>query len=164
MPEQLHHTRIDIPANARTELIGVLNARLADGVDLATQLKQAHWNVKGPSFIALHELFDSVHGAVLEHVDEIAERIAALGGTAEGTAAVAVRRSTLPAYPLQARRGIEHVEAVATALSVFGKAVRESIERAARIGDADTEDLFVEVSREIDKRLWLVEAHIQSDR
>ena len=159
MSQQLHPTKIDIPNNARAAMIGVLNARLADAVDLSTQMKQAHWNVKGPNFIALHELFDQIHGGVLGHMDEIAERITALGGTAAGTAVVAAENSTLPAYPLDAYRGSDHIEAVSTALGTFGKAIRLAIERAGAIGDADTEDLFVEISRDIDKQLWLVEAH-----
>ena len=163
MSRRLHRTKIDIPEHARARMVGVLNARLADAVDLATQMKQAHWNVKGPSFIALHELFDSIHGGVLTHVDELAERITALGGTAEGTAAVAAANSILPAYPLDAFRGSDHVEAVSTALGVFGQAVRQAIEEAGELGDADTEDLFVGVSRDIDKSLWLVEAHAQAD-
>ena len=164
MTQPLHTTKIDIPGNARAMMIGVLNARLADAVDLATQMKQAHWNVKGPNFIALHELFDEIHGGILTHVDDIAERIAALGGTAVGTAAAASENSILPAYPLDAYNGSDHVEAVSTALSTFGKAVRLAIEQAGEIGDADTEDLFIEVSRNIDKNLWLVEAHAQADR
>lgn len=164
MSEQLHKTRIDIPANARSALVGVLNARLADAVDLATQMKQAHWNVKGPGFIALHETFDTIHGEIQGHVDDIAERITALGGTAEGTAAVAVDKSTLPRYPLDAASGPDHVEAVATALATFGKAVRKAIEESAEIGDADTEDLFTGISRAIDKNLWFVEAHAQTEK
>lgn len=81
MVNKLHPTRIDIPENARTALIGVLNARLADAVDLATQMKHAHWNVKGPNFIALHELFDTIHGQILTHIDGLAERVTAFGGT-----------------------------------------------------------------------------------
>ena len=159
MSEALHETKIDIAENARAAMIGVLNARLADAVDLATQTKQAHWNVKGPAFIALHELFDTIHGGVVAHVDDMAERIAALGGTARGTAAVAAARSTLPAYPLDIHAGDRHVEAVSVALAAFGKAVRRAIESAREIGDAGTEDLLIAVSRDIDKSLWLVEAH-----
>ena len=145
-------------------MVDLLNARLADAVDLSSQMKQAHWNVKGPAFIALHELFDAVHTAVQAHVDDIAERITALGGTARGTAAVAASDSTLPEYPLDIHSGVDHVDAVSTALAAFGKGVRESIARAGEVGDADTEDLFVGVSRDIDKNLWLVEAHAQSER
>ena len=163
MSQSLHPTKIDIPDNVRAAMVGVLNARLADAVDLATQMKQAHWNVKGPSFIALHELFDGIHTAVQGHVDNLAERITALGGTARGTAQVAAG-SALPAYPLDIHSGAEHVEAVSVALAAFGKGVRAAIAEAGEAGDADTEDLFVEVSRDIDKNLWLVEAHAQTPR
>lgn len=162
MSQELYQTKIDIPANSRTAMVAVLNARLADAVDLATQMKQAHWNVKGPNFIALHEMFDMIHGEVLVHVDDLAERVTALGGIAEGTAAAAVSKSTLPAYPLDAVSGADHVEAVSASLAAFGKGVRAAIEEAAEIGDADTEDLFTGVSRAIDKNLWFVEAHAQT--
>jgi starvation-inducible DNA-binding protein len=162
MSQELYRTKIDVPANARAALVGLLNARLADAIDLAMQMKQAHWNVKGPSFIALHEMFDRIHGEVQVHVDDIAERITALGGTAEGTAAVAAGKSGLPPYPLDAKSGPEHVDAVGTALATFGKAVRAAIDEAGEIGDADTEDLFTGISRAIDKNLWFVEAHAQA--
>ena len=164
MSQTLHRTRIDIPDNARMATIDLLNARLADAVDLSSQMKQAHWNVKGPAFIAPHALFDTVHDAVQLHVDDMAERIAALGGTARGTAAVAASASTLPEYPLEIFAGGDHVEAASAALAAFGKGVREAIAQAGGIGDADTEDLFVGVSRDIDKKLWLVEAHAQAAR
>lgn len=162
MSQTLHPTKIDIADNTRSVMIDILNARLADSIDLASQMKQAHWNVKGPAFIALHELFDNIHDAVQGHIDDIAERIAALGGTARGTAAVAAGASVLPAYPLDVHSGSEHVEAVSAALAVFGKNVREAIAEAGEVGDANTEDLFVGVSRDIDKNLWLVEAHAQA--
>ena len=164
MPQSLHPTKIDIADNTRAAMVELLNARLADAVDLATQMKQAHWNVKGPSFIALHELFDAIHVAVQGHVDNRAERITVLGGTARGTAQVAAADSGLPAYPLEITAGADHVEAVSVALATFGKGIRAAIAEAGDAGDADTEDLFVEVSRDIDKNLWLVEAHAQSQR
>ena len=164
MSQTLHPTKIDIPDNTRGAIVDLLNARLADAVDLATQMKQAHWNVKGPSFIALHELFDGIHTAVQGHVDNLAERITTLGGTAHGTAQVAAGASTLPAYPLDIQTGPDHVEAVSVALATFGRGIRAAIAEAGEAGDADTEDLFVEVSRDIDKNLWLVEAHAQASR
>ena len=160
----MHKTRIDLAEAVRKAAIALLQARLADAVDLATQAKQAHWNVKGPSFISLHELFDRIAGDGAAHADLIAERIVALGGTAEGTAAVAAERSVLPRYPLAIAAGAEHVEALATALAAFGKAVRADIDRAAELGDQDTADLFTEVSRGADKNLWFVEAHAQASR
>jgi starvation-inducible DNA-binding protein len=158
----MHDTRIDLPSNVRGAAVGLLQARLADAVDLATQAKQAHWNVKGPNFIALHELFDQVATSVREHADTIAERIAALGGTAEGTARVAAKQSTLKEYPLDIVDGRAHVSALADALAAFGANVRRNIDEAVEAGDQGTADLFTEVARSIDKTLWLVEAHGQA--
>lgn len=158
----MHNTRIDLPSNVRGIVIGLLQARLADAVDLATQAKQAHWNVKGPSFIALHELFDQVATSVREHADTIAERIAALGGTAEGTARVAAKQSTLKEYPLDIVDSRAHVSALADALAAFGANIRRNIDEAVEAGDQGTADLFTEVSRSIDKTLWFVEAHGQA--
>ena len=140
----------------------MLTARLADAVDLQTQVKVAHWNVKGPSFIALHELFDKVYDAVEEGVDEIAERIVQLGGVAKGTARVAARTSTLKEYPDNISAGTDHVEALSFALASYGKNIRSSIDIATQAGDADTADLFTGISRAIDKHLWFVEAHAQA--
>jgi starvation-inducible DNA-binding protein len=154
----MYQTRIDLTPAVRQASIGMLQPRLADAVDLFTQIKQAHWNVRGPQFIALHQLFDQVAEVVETQGDEIAERITALGGRADGTARVAAK-SHLDEYPLEASDGSQHVAAVADRLAAFGKAVRESIEPAANAGDVDTSDLFTGISREIDKQLWFVEAH-----
>lgn len=159
-----YETLNDLPKDKRAELIGLLNGRLADAVDLQTQAKQAHWNVKGPSFIALHELFDDVDEAVEEYVDLIAERIVQLGGIAEGTARVAAERSRLDEYPLDISSGEAHVEALSRALAEFGHEVRLAIDESDGFGDADTADIFTEISRGIDKWLWFVEAHIQADK
>jgi starvation-inducible DNA-binding protein len=159
----MHPTRNDLPRATRAKVTELLDARLADAVDLGTQLKQAHWNVKGPAFIALHELFDKINESVEDYVDDLAERVVQLGGTAHGTARQAARRSTLPEYPAVSA-GRDHVEAVATVLAAFGKLARAAIDRAARLGDNDTADLFTEISSGIDKWLWLVEAHLQAER
>ena len=159
---QLHNTKIDIEGADREKLIGILNARLADASDLKSQAKQAHWNVKGMNFFQLHELFDQVATTVEGHIDLIAERITTLGGTAYGTVRQAAQNSSLSEYPLEITDGTAHVDAVSTALADFGKRVRADIDEASQLGDQDTADLFTEVSREIDKHLWFVEAHIQS--
>ncbi|MBK5960318.1 DNA starvation/stationary phase protection protein Dps [Rhodoplanes elegans] len=158
----MHDTRIDLPSNVRGTVIGLLQARLADAADLASQAKQAHWNVKGPSFIALHELFDQVATTVREHTDMIAERITTLGGTAEGTVRAAAKQSTLKEYPIDIIEGRAHVATLADALASFGAKVRSNIEEAAEAGDQGTADLFTEISRSIDKTLWFVEAHGQA--
>ena len=157
-------TKNDLPEATRVKAIELLNARLADCKDLQTQTKQAHWNVKGPNFIALHELFDKINEEVEDYVDEIAERAVQLGGVAEGTARMVAKRSSLPEYPLSAADGRSHVEALSSVLAAFGKAARKGIDQANELGDADTADLFTEVSRGIDKWLWFVEAHIQAER
>ena len=159
---KLYETENDISEQRRLELNALMNQRLADAVDLQTQMKQAHWNVKGPHFIGLHELFDQIDEAVESYVDLIAERIVQLGGIAEGTARVAAERSRLEEYPLDIADGQAHVEAVAKALSTFGHEARKTIDQADELEDADTADIFTEISRGIDKWLWFVEAHSQA--
>jgi starvation-inducible DNA-binding protein len=160
----LYETENDIPKAAREALNPLMNQRLADAIDLQTQLKQAHWNVKGPHFIGLHELFDQINEAVEDYVDLIAERIVQLGGIAEGTVRVAAGRSRLDEYPLAIADGAAHVEAVARALSTFGREARATIDEADALEDADTADIFTEISRGIDKWLWFVEAHTQASK
>ncbi len=161
---QTYETENDIAPNRRLALNELMNQRLADAVDLQMQMKQAHWNVKGPSFIGLHELFDKVAEAVEDYVDLIAERIVQLGGVAEGTVRMAASRTRLPEYSNEIAEGMAHVEAVARALSTFGQAARSTIDEANALDDADTADLFTEVSRGIDKWLWFVEAHSQAKK
>jgi starvation-inducible DNA-binding protein len=158
----MHVTKIEIAEAIREKLVALLNGRLADAIDLMVQTKQAHWNVKGPSFIALHELFDKVSEEVEEYVDTIAERITTLGGTTEGTVRDVAKASNLPEYPHDITHGKDHVDAVATILAKFGALVRRAIDQAAKLEDADTADLFTGVSRGIDKLLWFVEAHNQA--
>lgn len=158
----MHETKNDLAKEKKEKVIEILNARLADVIDLKTQAKQAHWNVKGPHFIGLHELFDQVSIAAEAHTDLIAERITALGGTAYGTARVVAQNSSLSEYPLEIVDGTAHVDALSTAMADFGKKVRKGIDETDELGDKDTADLFTEVSRETDKLLWFVEAHIQA--
>jgi starvation-inducible DNA-binding protein len=155
-------TKNDLSEGVRIKVVQLLNERLADCIDLQTQTKQAHWNVKGPNFIALHELFDQVNAAVEDYVDEIAERAVQLGGVAEGTARMVARRSSLAEYPA-AVDGRSHVEALSSALAAFGRSARKAIDDTNELGDLDTADIFTEVSRGIDKWLWFVEAHLQAE-
>jgi starvation-inducible DNA-binding protein len=157
-------TKNDLPAGKRSKVIAVLNARLADAIDLGAQTKHAHWNVKGPNFIALHELFDKVAESVEGHIDELAERVTALGGTAHGTIGAVARATTLKPYPEDISEGLAHVEALSSALAAFGAKVRAAIAATDKLGDADTADLFTGVSRENDKYLWFLEAHLHARR
>ena len=158
----MHNTKIDLPTETREKLVETLNDRLADALDLKSQAKQAHWNVKGIHFFQLHELFDQVSTEVEGFMDLIAERATTLGGTALGTVRVAAGKSTLSEYPLEITDGRDHVDALSTALADFGQRVREDIDQTGELGDQGTADLFTEVSRGIDKLLWFVEAHNQS--
>jgi starvation-inducible DNA-binding protein len=158
----LFETRNDLPAESREKLVELLNARLADTSDLYSQVKQAHWNVKGPNFIQLHELYDTVAEAIFPFVDEIAERATALGGLATGTVRMAAEATTLDEYPLDGTADMDTVELIADRLAAYAASVREAIETAdSELGDMDTADLFTDVSRTIDKHLWFVEAHLQ---
>jgi len=155
----LRETKNDLPADTRSEVVGLLNGRLADCIDLQTMCKQAHWNVRGPQFIALHKLFDDVYGAVGEYADLLAERVVQLGGTAEGTARVAAQKTTLLDYPLTLTRGSEHVAALSDVLAQFGRSARVGIEEMNELEDAGSADLLTEISRGIDQWLWFVEVH-----
>ena len=155
-------TRNDLPDKVRRGIVDLLNEQLADTLDLALQAKQAHWNVKGPNFIALHELFDDVVEELFEHADNLAERAVALGGTAFGTARIAARTSRLTEYPLDISSGREHVIALSAAVASFAASARAGIDASATLGDADTADLFTEISRGVDKVLWKIEAHVQA--
>jgi starvation-inducible DNA-binding protein len=154
-------TRIDLPADKRKKLVALLNQHLADTFDLYGHCKQAHWNVKGPQFHQLHELFDDLAEQVSGYVDLIAERATALGGTALGTVRMAAGASRLREYPLNARGSMEHVEALAARFAALAATTRSAIEAAERLGDADSADLLTEVSRGLDKSLWFLEAHLQ---
>lgn len=159
----MYKTKNDVPEKVRTQVSAILQARLADSIDLMQQAKQAHWNVKGPNFIALHELFDKISEDTEEYVDSIAERIVQYGGVAEGTIRVASQKSSLKEYPLTLSTGKEHAAALSNALAAYGELIRKAIAQTAELSDADTSDLFTEISREVDKYLWFVEAHIQAE-
>ncbi len=158
--QKLYSTRIDIPEDVRVRTIEILNQTLAATLDLKTQTKQAHWNVKGMNFYQLHELFDEIATELEEYVDMVAERVTALGGTALGTARIAAQSSILPEYALDAVGGREHVTALADRFGIYAKHLREAIATTDELGDADTADLYTEISRTADKRLWFLEAHI----
>ena len=159
----MYPTKNDLPETTRQQMIDLCNARLSDAIDLQTQTKQAHWNVKGPHFIALHELFDKVNEDVEGYVDLLAERAVQLGGSTEGTARSVAKRSTLAEYPLKSGTGRQHVDALSSALAAFGKLIRSAIEESDDVSDEDTNDIFIEISRGVDKWLWMVEAHLQPE-
>jgi starvation-inducible DNA-binding protein len=162
--EQKFQTKNSIPERVRIQMEAILQDRLADSIDLVIQAKQAHWNVKGPSFIALHELFDKIAEESEAYSDLIAERIIQFGGVAEGTIRVAAHRSSLPEFPLIITTGREHVEALSHTLAVYAELVRKAIDQANELNDPATADIFTEISRGVDKNLWFVEAHNQAEK
>jgi starvation-inducible DNA-binding protein len=153
-------TRIDLPAEVRTKMISLLNQQLADTFDLMAQTKFAHWNVKGPNFIAVHKLFDELAEKLEEHVDTIAERATALGGVAMGTVRQTAAMSRTPEFPAGTHKSADVIAALVDRYAGVGKSSREAIDTADQLGDRDTSDLFTAVSREIDQALYFLEAHL----
>ncbi|GAB4422990.1 MAG: DNA starvation/stationary phase protection protein Dps [Chloroflexi bacterium OHK40] len=155
-------TSVDIPVERREPLVALLNQHLADCFDLMSQTKEAHWNVKGPNFYQLHELFDDLAANLIEHIDTIAERVTALGGLATGTARMAAAASRLPEYPLEVTQDMEVVECLVERYAAYAAFARQAIDEADELEDKDTADLFTDLSRDLDKHLWFLEAHLQS--
>jgi starvation-inducible DNA-binding protein len=155
-------THIDFPADVRQKLVELLNQQLADTLDLYTQTKQAHWNVKGTGFFQLHELFDQLASDVFGFIDTIAERATALGGYACGTARMAAQTSKLAEYPREAIEGRQHLDALIDRYSRYAAANRKALDAAQDDDDQATADIFTDVARAVDKDLWFLEAHLQS--
>lgn len=156
----MRETRNSLKGNARAKSIVLLGTMVIHALDLERHAKQAHWNLRGPTFIALHELFDKVADEARGYADESAERLVALGGEADGRPASIANRSTLKPYPEKLESERAHVERVADALATFGELARAGIEETAGWGDQGTSDLLTGMSRELDKLLWMVEAHL----
>lgn len=157
----MNPTQNTLEPDVRGQMVSDLNARLAECLDLYFQAKQAHWNVKGRNFIALHGLFDDVADHLADFSDTLAERAVALGGVAAGTVQSVAQKSGLAAYPVELQDGERHVEFLSKSLAHFGENLRASINRADEAGDQGTADLFTELLRGVDKDLWFVEAHLQ---
>ncbi len=155
-----HRTRVDLPENTRAAMGLILNERLADFLDLERQAKQAHWNVRGPHFQPLHELFDAVATLAVGWADDIAERTVQLGVVAEGTVQAVAERSELPRCPANVEQSGEWVHIIAEALAFCANAARADIKEAAAADDDITADLLTRITSEADKQLWFVEAHL----
>jgi starvation-inducible DNA-binding protein len=156
----LHQTRNDLPSNSKTAVIELLNARLAEAIDLALVTKQAHWNLRGMQFIAVHEMIDQFRTEIDNHVDTIAERVVQLGGTAKGSTQAVANATTLKPYPLEISKVEDHLQALAERYGQVANSVRAGIEATDEAGDADTADILTGFSRILDKDLWFIEAHI----
>ncbi|HET7882701.1 MAG TPA: DNA starvation/stationary phase protection protein Dps [Acetobacteraceae bacterium] len=161
MPTRMHKTVNDLNANAKNTAIELLNARVAEGIDLGLLTKQAHWNLKGPQFIAVHEMLDGFRTQLDGHVDTMAERVVQLGGTALGTTQAVAQHSSIPAYPTDIYAIKDHLAALIERYGKVANTLRKNIDEAAEAGDADTADIFTAASRDVDKALWFLEAHVQ---
>jgi starvation-inducible DNA-binding protein len=157
----MYATGIDLSKTKRVQLIELCNKCLADAVDLQMQCKHAHWNVKGPNFSALHQLFDQVNENVEDYIDLIAERVVQLGGIANSTEHVVTSWAHMPENDAQSASERDYVQSLSGALASFGKIAREAIGKSNELGDAVSADIFTEISRGVDKWLWMVEAHLQ---
>ena len=155
----LHNTRNN--QNAKGVAVALLQARVADSIDLSLITKQAHWNLKGPQFIGVHLMLDGFREEQDEYVDTMAERITQLGGTTRGTAQEVAATSKLPPYPLDIYQVSDHIHALIERYALVANALRANIDEVDEAGDPDTADIFTEVSRGIDKQLWFLEAHTQ---
>ncbi len=156
---KLHKTRNDLNSNTKTTVAALLNARLADAIDLALMTKQAHWNLRGRQFISVHEMLDGFRTEIDGHVDILAERIVQLGGVALGTTQAVLEGSKLKAYPADLISVDDHVAALAERYGDLANAIRAAIDTSAEAGDADSADIFTAFSRSLDKALWFLEAH-----
>jgi starvation-inducible DNA-binding protein len=158
--KQLYNTHINLSVQTRATIVEMLNAMLSDAFDLYTQTKFAHWNVKGANFIATHELFDKIADEVSDAIDDIAERITALGGVAGGSIQEIAQQTTLPHFP----KGIEgtesYIRALAERVGVFANATRAGVDTSSEHGDQITADLLTSITRGLDKQLYFLEAHI----
>jgi starvation-inducible DNA-binding protein len=163
MKQATMKTRIDLAEGTRREMVGILNAQLADAIHLGLAAKQAHWNVKGPHFVPLHELFDKLYDQASGWSDDLAERAVQLGGTAEGTLELVGKRTRLASYDVSLQEGDGHLEALSDRIAAFGRSVRAAIDAASGAGDQGTADLFTGISRDADKTLWFFEAHLRRE-
>ncbi|HEX2940794.1 MAG TPA: DNA starvation/stationary phase protection protein Dps [Rhodopila sp.] len=157
---KMHPTKNNLQSNAKSVSIELLNARVADCIDLALLTKQAHWNLRGREFIAVHEMLDGFRTQIDDFVDTMAERVTQLGGTALGTTQTTAKGTTLPPYPTDIYAVPDHLRALIERYGQAANNVRQSIDQAAEAGDADTADIFTGVSRGLDKALWFLEAHM----
>lgn len=156
----LRATRNDLGENAKKVSVNVLNGTLVDTIDLTNCVRMAHWTLRGSNFIGLHTMLEGFYNELFATADEVAERLVQIGGTPDGTSQLVGEKTRLPAYPQQTTASMEHVKELADRFANLAKSVREGIDATDEAGDADTADLLTGLSRDLDKKLWMLEAHL----
>lgn len=159
--EKLGRTSNDLGENTRLVSVGVLNATLMDLMDLTNSVRMAHWTVKGPHFIGLHGLFETFYNELGPVTDDVAERLVQLGGRPNGTSQDVAEGTRLAPYPSEIRQGDAHLAALLERYAALAKSVREGIDTTDEAGDADSADLLTGLSRQLDKAVWMLEAHLE---
>ena len=155
---KLHPSPSPLPEADRAALVAALNARLADGLDLHSQIKVAHWNIKGPHFATLHPLFETFAIALAAFNDQVAERAITLGGVAHGTTRHVAKASTLAEYPEGTTKDLTHVELLAERIEQYLKGVRAARTLAGERGDDDTEGLLTDIVSAFETHAWFLRA------
>jgi starvation-inducible DNA-binding protein len=150
-----------LPEDARITIADTLNARLADGLDLHSQIKVAHWNIKGPQFASLHPLFETFAVSLAGHNDAVAERAVTLGARAYGTIRHVAKTSKLADYPQDTTRDLEHVKLLADRIEGYLEGVRASRGVGEKLGDTDTVDLLTGIITEFEKHAWFLRASLE---
>lgn len=155
-----HGSHNSLPTNVKSTSIAILNKVLAEGIDLALLTKQAHWNLKGPRFIAIHLMLDQFRDNLDEHVDTVAERVVQLGGQAVGTVQGVAAATKLAPYPVDATDENVHLAELVERYAQVATAAREGIDQTDEAGDPDSADILTGFSRTLDKSLWFLESHL----
>ena len=154
-------TRIGMPPEIRLDVITMLNQTLACTVDLRSQVRQACWNIKGKDFSLLHPIFAAMLSELQMYTDMVAERITVLGGVVMGTVRMAATQSKLPEYPDAVMEGDGHVQALVERFGRYAVTLRDDIALAADVEDAGSAAVYTDISRGVDRQLWILETHLR---
>ncbi len=160
--KRMYKNRVDLPDDVKTKVCEVMNSKLASALDMHTQAKFAHWNVKGMNFYQLHLVFDATAKVIFKQIDPIAERITQLGGVANGTVRMSAANSKIPAYSVESISGPQHLVALADALGVYCKELRDASDKIDDLGDEPTADFFKQLVVEAEEELYFLESHLEA--